>query len=473
MFGTFPRKLANCTGSGATPQTTPYQSQTDEALMTEQIVEKTHALLSPSGAHRWTRCPGSVVLEAGQPDNTSHYARWGTVAHEVAGIILGELAEVEGLAEWSPRCAEGYVGRVFDVEGHQIEFDMELADCVNDYVAHVESFWEPGDILIVEQAVPLEHITGEKGATGTSDCIILKPKQREIVVIDLKGGKGVQVDAENNEQALMYAAGAVEEHDIFHGPFDTFRSVIIQPRLNHVSEWAFDREVFEAEVERLREAAARAQALIALAPTNTVGPDLHPGEKQCKFCKAKAVCPALRGAVTTGLHHTAGPASVEEFADLTLPKQASAAASFKVEAGAVDNDKLAEAMRAAPLIEDWLNAVRAEVERRLLDGQEVPGYYLGVGKRGNRAWGDAALAAERLKAARLKADAIWERKLISPTKAEKLLADAPKVWSKLAPLIVQPDGKPSVCREGDKNERWSPTPAPEDFPEIEEVDPFA
>ena len=48
----------------------------------------------------------------------------------------------------------------------------------SDYVTHVESFWEPGDILLPETQVPLDHLTGEKDATGTSDCIIIKPKDR-------------------------------------------------------------------------------------------------------------------------------------------------------------------------------------------------------------------------------------------------------------------------------------------------------
>ncbi|MES2754423.1 MAG: DUF2800 domain-containing protein, partial [Pseudomonadota bacterium] len=317
--------------------------------MTE-VAEKTHALLSPSGAARWSRCPGSVVLEAPFPNDTSKYARWGTAAHELASWCLetaiDERPGIPNPPVWNPANAEGYLGRIIEVEGHEIEVDMEMADCVNTYVAHVEEYWEPGDILLIEQSVPLEHITGEKGATGTSDVIIIKPKRREIVCIDLKGGAGVEVYADDNEQTTMYIGGALEEHDLFHGPFEWATSVIVQPRRDHISEERITVGELRERLWELSEAAQRCHAIIALAPTGMVGPDLNPGEKQCRWCRAKSVCPALLGEVTTALGASAGR---DDFPDLSLPKQAAAAVVPE------DGEALAEAMRAAPLIEIWMN----------------------------------------------------------------------------------------------------------------------
>lgn len=434
------------------------------------VAEKTHAVLSPSGASRWTRCPGSVVLEEGMPDSSSHYARWGTCAHEVAGLILETAVNTidHGRPVWRPENAEAYVGRVFQIEGHDVEFDMEMADCVNDYVAHVESFWEPGDVMIVEQAVPLEQITGEKDATGTSDCIILKPRTEEIVVIDLKGGRGVQVEAEENEQGLMYAAGAAHAQELVYGPFKSVRIVIIQPRLNHVSEWSVDWVPFLAEIGRLQFAADRVREVQTRVVDQET--DLNPGEKQCRFCKAKAICPALKGEVSAALSLTAPPARVDEFPDLTLPKQAAAAADKEVMT-TLDDDKLGEAMRAADLVETWIKAVRAEVERRLFDGQPVPGFKLVEGKRGSRFWTDET-EAEKLIRKKLKVDEAFDKKLISPTKAEKLLKDE-KVWADVCAFIGQKDGSPSVAPESDKRAPWSPA-KPEEFPDLSaEEDLFA
>lgn len=426
------------------------------------VAEKTHALLSPSGAARWSRCPGSVVLEAPFPNDTSKYARWGTAAHELASWCLenavkesaspfpGELGDA-----WSPANAEGYLGRIINVEGHDIEVDMEMADCVNTYVAHVEAYWEPGDILLVEVSVPLEHITGEKDATGTSDVVIIKPKRKEIVCIDLKGGAGVEVYADDNEQTTMYIGGALEEYDLFHGPFEWATSVIVQPRRDHISE---ERITIGELRERLAKLHDRAVD-VGKAMKEDATLHLNPGEKQCRFCRAKSTCPALNGFVTETLGATADR---DDFPDLSLPKQAAAAVVPS------DSDALAAAMRAAPLIEIWLSGVRAEVDRRLYLGEAVPGFYLGQGKQSNRAWSSEHAAEEALKKLRLGVDAVYTKKVISPTKAEALLKKEPKKWAKIAPLIAERQpGKPTVCKDGDKTAPWvPPTADAEDFPNM-------
>ena len=107
-------------------------------------------------------------------------------------------------------------------------------------------------------------------------------------------------------------------------------------------------------------------------------------------------------------------------------------------------------MAAVDLVEQWCKAVRAEVESRLLQGQEVPGYKLVQGKRGARAWTSAEEAEAILKSMRLKQDEMYDLKLISPTTAEKVLKESPKRWNRIAPLISQSEGKPSVAPESDK-----------------------
>ena len=90
-------------------------------------------------------------------------------------------------------------------------------------------------------------------------------------------------------------------------------------------------------------------------------------------------------------------------------------------------------------------------------------YKLVAGKKGARAWTDAAEAEATLKKMRLKREQMYTESLISPTKAEKL-AKAPKAkkgetpppaalgptqWSKLQTLITQDEGKPSIVLETD------------------------
>lgn len=440
------------------------------------VKEKAHALLSPSGAHRWTRCPGSVVLEQQVPNDSSEHARWGSCAHEVAALVLQDAVQgtpPSGGPVWNPENAEAYVGRVFEIDGVDTEFTIEMADCVNDYVAHVESFWEPGDIMLVEQAVPLQHITGEKDATGTSDCVILKLRARELVVIDLKGGRGVQVFAEDedgqpNEQGVMYADGAIFEHELIYGPFDRVRIVIIQPRLQHVDEIVLDRNALVEAVEVIKVQADRVAEAFQTEKQGGII-QLTPGEKQCRFCNAKAFCPALKDAVGEALHLTAGPASIDEFQDLSIGKQASAAAGFREDGwlGSEDAaDKLAKAWKAIPLVEQWVGAVRDTVHTLLHDGKPVGDLCLYEGKDGARAWSDEAEAEALMKKARIKADEMYAKKLITYPAAEKALKKKP-VWAKLAPLVTRPDGKPVVGVKGDeKRSPWSPC-SPEEFPDLD------
>lgn len=55
-----------------------------------------------------------------------------------------------------------------------------------------------------------------------------------------------------------------------------------------------------------------------------------------------------------------------------------------------------------------------------------------------------------MKSMRLKQDEMYERKLISPTAAEKVLKQNPAKWDKLQKLITRNPGKPSVAPAADK-----------------------
>ena len=48
----------------------------------------THALLSPSAAHRWMNCTAAPRLEANAPDKETTYAQEGTLAHAYCAYKL-------------------------------------------------------------------------------------------------------------------------------------------------------------------------------------------------------------------------------------------------------------------------------------------------------------------------------------------------------------------------------------------------
>ena len=383
-----------------------------------------HAVLSPSGAHRWMRCPGSAVLEAALPDTSSVYADEGTAAHQLASLCLVQHEQ-----------AADHIGLKIRVGKNEFVVDKEMAGHVQGFVDRVRKLAE-GRQLFVDQKLPIGHLTGEKDATGTGDVVIVDAAARALWSIDFKYGAGVKVSARENEQTRIYGLGALNKFNLLVD-FDQIMCGIDQPRMDHDDGENLSTKALLEFGGTVEKAALVAHEAEKRAKEGATPGQLHaegyliPGPKQCQWCKAKATCPAARAEV---MEITTGSASAADFADLIV-----------ADAQLGDNF-LTTAMGAVDRIEDWCRAIRGEVERRLLNGQPVPGYKLVTGKEGNRAWLDAEKAAEALKAQKLKVSEVYTSTVISPTAAEKLLKKTrPSAWEAVQPHIHRSPGKPSVA----------------------------
>jgi hypothetical protein len=426
---------------------------------------KRHALLGPSGAQRWSTCAASSVYHDGVHSPSSKYSLWGVAAHAVLEMCFADPAR--------PANAEAFVGHIAEAEGNEITVDMEMADCVNTCVEHIEALTATATYRVFETEVGIEHITGETGAVGTADHIAIVPLANggdELVVVDFKAGAGVLVEAEGNLQLAMYALGALNTLDVVYD-IRSVRLVIVQPRMHNTGEWVLPVDALRQLETKLQHAAKRSLELVVETRQHGTLPaaeHYQPSEKACRFCVAKASCPALRGFVLDAV--TMGAASAEDFANLveekgSLPK----ALSATVNTGAdISDADLGQAMSCTGLVETWIKAIRAEVESRLLDGRAVPGWKLVAGRRGARRWTDTEAAAKALTTSgRLKTSEAYVSELISPTVAEKLLADRPRVWAKLEPLITCSEGRPSVAPSSSSRPAWTPISAT-DFDAVED-----
>lgn len=430
-----------------------------------------HSYWSASKFESIMLCPGKIVLEDGAPDNTNAYAAEGTAAHQVLTWALQD-----------ERPAAAYIGRQIhlnaagkpcepDVAAYTYAVDDDMAEHVQvciDYVADLR-----GDDGVVFADIRVNYSSyldvAEDTAWGTADVIVARGA--ELIVVDFKYGRGHEVDAERNPQMSLYGLGALQAYQGLAADFERVRMAISQPRIKRApSEW--DCSVEELEVwgsTTARFAVVECQnAVVRQGDDEWDERFLRPAEKACKFCKAKATCPALRAEVADTVLAEV-PATPDEFADLTAqPAQEHFAGR--------DPEWLGACLSKVDLIEDWCKSVRAETERRLLAGQAVPGFKLVQGKKGNRAWSNAADTEALLKAMRLKEAEMYDFKLISPTTAEKLAKAGtigPRQWPKVQALISQSEGKPHVAPESDSRPALVVTPVVDDFTDVTPADDLA
>lgn len=399
-----------------------------------------HSKYSASGFEAMTLCPGKRVLERGKPNNTSKYSAEGTAAHNVLNWALERAMP-----------ASEFLGGLQKIDGFEIRCTEEMVQAVQTAINNIAEIVGDG-MLLSEVKVNYSSYLGVDAADGWGTSDVVAYLKRELQVHDYKHGMGVIVDADDNPQMKLYALGAlIVLRDMGEDP-ETVRLVIHQPRIKSApSEWtctvaeleAWGRTTARSSVctqinaEKLAEHGVDAQA-------EWEATFLRPNDKSCKFCKAKATCPAARAQLVETVS-TSRPATPDDFV----------AAQVVTVGKATPIEWLTAILTKADQIEELIAAARAEVFRRLDTGEPVKGFKLVTGKRGNRAWSDAAAAEAQLKAMRLKVEEMYDLKLISPTSAEKLTEGekpliGPRQWVKVKALITQADGKPSVAPESDK-----------------------
>jgi hypothetical protein len=385
-----------------------------------------HAVFSPSSAHRWMRCAGSIALSQGVPDGgSSEFAAEGTAAHELAQMAF--VADMPAAA---------FVGTEIKVEEFAFTVDDEMAGHVQTFLDQVAR--EHG-IHECEIRVPLAAALQVEDQFGTADRVVLDTDNDTLQVHDLKFGRGVQVFAQENEQLMLYAAGAALMFDAL-GNWKHFKVAIHQPRLNHYDEWTFDRERMIQFIKDARRTVKKAKEALEVEDKAHLRTYLEPGEKQCRWCPAAGSCPVLAQAV----HDE----TLAEFMDEREQKDLT---------GRMNNAELAEAFGKVDWVKGWVTAVMDEAHRRVMDGEELPGYKLVQGRAGARKWDDEEAVTEMLKKARIKQDVMFDFKLITPPKAEKVFKKIkPRLWPKLEDRITQSDGKLHLAPADDPRPAQSP-----------------
>lgn len=380
-----------------------------------------HATLAPSAASRWLRCPGSVALAQGYEQEESSYAAEGTAAHMLAEKALREGGD-----------AESYVGET--MYGYVV--DRNMAAYVQQYLEEVYARLDNDSELRIEECVQVDAVPG---VWGTVDALLIDHAAGELMVMDLKYGQGVPVSAERNEQLMLYALGAYEDASLV-ADIESVQLVIVQPRIySEPSVWGCDAEELSTFKNRAHVAATTAHRVLEDGIDRDA---LYPGDTQCRWCPAKADCPALRDEVYN-----------EVFGDDMEPRAVDR----------LDGEQLSRALGAVERIEAWCKAIRDRAHEELTAGRDVPGYKLVQGRRGQRKWQDPEAVEHMLrKQFRLKQEDVYKKQLVTPAQAEKMEL-GPQRWRKLQEHISQPEGKPAVAPLSDKRSAIDPTADISDF----------
>ena len=362
-------------------------------------------MLSPSKRSRWALCPGSIREEAKYPEQDSGPAAAdGTHSH-----TLLEHCIKNGLSDPMDQVGETFT----DHEG-TFKVDADRAARVKIAIEYIEKrvaeestpFLIPK--VISETRVDPAHLLGRDDLSGTVDVQIQGYDTLEL--IDYKDGMGV-VTAEGNLQLEQYAYGVLAGYKLpVNGdyPFKTVRMTIIQPKLA-----LRGMPAITSHDVSVRDLLANMGTIIAqAAATDKPDAPLVPGESQCKFCRAKGSCSALASNVMKEVGIMFQPVVTET---LDVAQQ-----SADKDPSTMDDAQIRQIMEAAPLMRQLLEAVEKEAMRRMESGISIPGLKL-VNGRGSRAWAlPEAEMAEKLVKMGIPKGAIYETKLVTPAKAEKL-----------------------------------------------------
>lgn len=425
-----------------------------------------HALLAPSSMDRIIGCPASLAESDGMPNNGNKYAWEGTAAHTLASWCLEQsvpaLSFIGTMIKVEEENAKGKL-----VEVAEFEVDEDMAGNVQIYLDKIYEYMllaEDAE-LYVEQKVDFSRVVNYPDSTGTSDAIIVIPSMKLIIVVDLKYGRGVKVEAcylvertdpgycgfdeEPNAQAASYSLGVLEFLEMVYD-IETVVMAISQPRLNHLSEFTMSVADLRRWTEiKMIPACGRALELLAWKQG---GSDLNPAwynptEDNCKFCKGKTRCKAIRREVVQaiGIEFEDLDATIDELDDKPTP--------IALPDEDADLDMLYPKL---DMIYDWVGAMLSRIESRMLAGAPFTNAKLVQGRKGNTRWKDEKQAEADLKAMRLKQEEIYNMKLISPTQAKDKFKDNPKRLKKLLNNTSQSDGKVHVAPASDPRDAWVP-----------------
>lgn len=341
----------------------------------------THALLSPSSAYRWLVCTPSARFEEQIPEQNSTFAAEGTLAHDLAALVLSVRAGIfkgsQARFNRLMRDLEQKIDAYYEAKGEPTEY-YGMLDHAEDWAEYVK---ELGGDIQVEQKIDMS--TYVPMCDGTADATNEHPDI--LYVNDLKYGAGIRVTAVNNQQTMLYGLGALLRAQGKGLKPKTVVLNIFQPRAGGWSTWGISTKDLIAWAEDV----VRPAALQAVGGLGEFVAGDH-----CRFCKAQNMCKAR----------------FDEFSDLLHIH----------DKRIMSTRDIATVLTHGSGIATWVKKVEAEALAKLQGGKSVPGFKLVAG-RSRRSFTNEDGVVEALLASNFDSYEIYDPKLRSLTDFEKHL----------------------------------------------------
>ena len=201
-------------------------------------------------------------------------------------------------------------------------------------------------------------------------------------------------------------------------PIAQIKMTIIQPRIDHISEWTCTLEELLTFGEE-----ARSKAMLAMEGKG----DYHPDEKACRFCRAKAQCRARSD------HNVKKAFNIGELPPLISAEEAGKRLL-----------ELQDVVKYQKDLQDWALS-------ECLAGKDVPGWKAVEG-RSTRDWTDMDDAFDKLiKTGITPEEMLYEKKPLTLAQVEKLIGKK-EFQDTVGEFVVKKSGKPTLVKESDKRE---------------------
>lgn len=342
-------------------------------------------------------CPPSVRLTEDFVDEDSIYAKEGSSAH----LLLEK------------KIKERY-GIPFDEDTSNLEFySEEMEDCTDVALNYISEIYErlkvEGKHPFIASEVLVDFSDVVPEGFGSSDIVIAY--DGGIYVLDYKHGRGVEVSCEHNPQLMIYAYGSLLMFESLYDILD-INMVIIQPRLNNISEWSCKKD----ELVEWANNEVKPKTTLAYE-----GKGEFKCGSWCQFCKARHEC----------RHRAEQMLKLEGY--------------VTKDPALLTTEEIAEILGKIDDLVSWGNDIKDFALAEALKGVTIPGYKLVEG-RSTRKYTSEEDVIKVVEGAGLDP---FEKKLLSITELTKRIGKA-RFIELVDKYVYKPAGKPTLVIESDK-----------------------